>query len=149
MQVFAWMDRARSCKLQSGKPFSWPKFEIGNFRILRNAAYSTLKLGNLFLVEKFAVSYWEEEHTLHAAQDKLLSKHWDKNRGVTPRVDNTLKMAKHYAFLQPLHHQPLTNILPFPLRQNRTFFNCKKANMTLQEQIRSYVLIHKKLQDSL
>jgi len=90
MQVFAWRDRARSCKLQSGKPFSWLKFETRTFRILRNAAYWTPKLRNLFLVEKFAISYWEE-HKLYAAQDKLLSKYWDKNRGASARVDNTLK----------------------------------------------------------
>jgi len=92
----------------------------------------------LFLAEKFAVSYWEEEHKLHAAQEKLLSKYWYENRGATPRVDNTLKMAKHYACPRLLHRQPLTNILPFPVRQNITLFQLqKKANITLQEQIRT------------
>jgi hypothetical protein len=62
VQIFAWRDWALSCNFQSGELFSWPRFEIGIFRKLRNAAYSTLKLGNLFLVETFAVCYWEEEH---------------------------------------------------------------------------------------
>jgi len=92
MQAFACRDRARSCKRQSGKPFSWLKFDIRSFRILRNAAYWTPKLRNLFLAEKFAISYWEEEHKLYAAQGKLLSKYWDKNRGATARVDNALKI---------------------------------------------------------
>jgi len=81
----------------------------------------------LFLAEKFAVSYWEEEHKLQAAQEKLLNKYWYKNRGATPRVDNTLKMAKHYACPRLLHRQPLTNILPFPVRQNITLFQPQKS----------------------
>jgi hypothetical protein len=61
--------------------------------MLRNAAYTTPKFRNLSLAEKFAVSYWEEEYKVHAAEDKLLSKYWDKNRRATPRVDNTLKWS--------------------------------------------------------